>query len=181
MNEKQETIDVIRRWMEAFTMRSMEDWRRFVRAHGLSMPQAGLLMRLYHGGGCEVHAIGSHMDISSAAASQLVDHLAQGGLVVRTEKPDDRRVRQITITAKGRALIENGVEERDRWVAELVALIPADQRAVVLQSMPILIEAEGKLPPKAHSFGCRATPGAQPSPQFHSRDAMKACRDRQHA
>jgi MarR family 2-MHQ and catechol resistance regulon transcriptional repressor len=166
MSEKQETVDVIRRWMGAFTMRSMEDWRRFVRAHGLSMPQAGLLMRLFHGGGCEVHAIGHHMDISSAAASQLVDRLVQGGLVVRTENPDDRRVRQITITAKGRALMETGLEERDRWVDELVEFIPADQRALVLRSLPILIDAEGKLAPT--------------HPHFHPRDAMKACRDRQH-
>ncbi len=60
---------VIHKWMESFFMRSMRDWTRYVRGTGFSLPQVGLLMRLYHGGRCEVHDIGEHFAITSAAAS----------------------------------------------------------------------------------------------------------------
>src|SRR5208283_3212855 len=109
MQTKREVAGVIRQWMEAFTMRSLGDWRRFVKSSGLSMPQLSLLMRLYYGGGCGVHDIGSGFGVSSAAASQLVDRLVHAGLVARVEDPDDRRARQIALSAKGRGLIQRGI------------------------------------------------------------------------
>ncbi|MGA2976983.1 MAG: MarR family transcriptional regulator [Spirochaetia bacterium] len=145
-------------------VRSLTSLRHYAKAGGLSMPQFSLMMRLYHGGGCEVHDIGSQFDVTSAAASQMVERLAQGGLVVRAENPDDRRVRQITITAKGRALIDRGMDERYRWVDELVGFIPAAHRAAVLAALPVLIEAEKKLP--------------QLHPHPHSREAIMALRER---
>ncbi|MCX7037595.1 MAG: hypothetical protein NT005_00370, partial [Spirochaetes bacterium] len=58
MRDTSDITTVIRQWMECFFMRSMHDWARYVRTTGLSLPQVGLLMRLYHGGRCEVHDIG---------------------------------------------------------------------------------------------------------------------------
>jgi DNA-binding MarR family transcriptional regulator len=146
MNESREAAQVIRSWMETFMTRSMHDTLRFAKRTGLSMPQFGLLRRLYHGGECEVHDIGKQFDVSSAAASQLVDKLVQSGLVARTENPEDRRARQIALTEKGRALVDTANEESYRWVASLVAELSPEQKAAVLRSLPALIEAEGRLP-----------------------------------
>ena len=44
MQETRGPAELIRRWVQASDMRSMAEWRRFVRAAGLSMPQLGLLM-----------------------------------------------------------------------------------------------------------------------------------------
>ncbi len=140
------TATIIRELLEAFFMRSMTGWRQFVKSTGLSMPQFGLLMRLYYGGGCEVHDLGKHMDVSSAAASQLVDRLVQSGLVQRTEDPEDRRARQVTITAKARTLIDRGMEEMYRWVDELVRGLNGEERDLALRALPALIQAEQKLP-----------------------------------
>lgn len=148
MHTSSEVTRVLRQWMEAFTMRSLGDWRRFVRASGLSMPQLSLLMRLYYGGGCGVHDIGEGFGVSSAAASQLVDRLVHAGLVARAEDPDDRRARQIALSAKGRELIDRGIRERYRWVDHLVDELPADQKVSVLRFLPFLIEAEKRLPPR---------------------------------
>ncbi len=146
MQETRDTVTAIRQWMETFMMRSMQDMTRYVRNSGLSMAQFSLLMRLYHGGGCEVHDIGREFGVSSAAASQLVDRLVQGGLVARTENPEDRRARRIALSAKGRALIDRGIEERYRWVNDLVAAMASEERSGVLKSLPLLLEAEKKLP-----------------------------------
>ncbi len=146
MPDRAETAAAIRTWMEAFTTRSMQEWWRVVRKTGISMPQFGLLRRLYHGGECEVHEIGRHFDVSAAAASQLVDKLVQAGLAARTEDPDDRRARQVALTAKGRALMEQAIEESYRWVDDLAVALGARGRAAVSAVLPVLREAEGSLP-----------------------------------
>ena len=146
MQTSREVSRVIRQWMEAFAMRSMGDWRRFVRSSGLSMPQLSLLMRLYYRGGCGVHDIGTGFGVSSAAASQLVDRLVHAGLVARAEDPGDRRARQVALSEKGRELIDKGIKERYRWVDDLVDGLAADQKASVMRFLPSLIEAEKKLP-----------------------------------
>ncbi len=140
-----EITAAIHEWVESFFMRSMRDWTRFVRGTGFSLPQVGLLMRLYHGGHCEVHDIGEHFATTSAAASQLVERLVQAGLVERTQDPDDRRARQIALTAKGRALVETGIAERHRWVDALVSEMSAAEKAEVGKALPILLEAQKRL------------------------------------
>lgn len=140
-----EITAAIHQWVETFFVRSMRDWTRFVRGSGFSLPQVGLLMRLYHGGGCEVHDIGEHFATTSAAASQLVERLVQAGLVERSQDPDDRRARQITLTDKGRCLVEAGIAQRHRWVDELVAGLTAAEKAQVGKALPILLEAEKRL------------------------------------
>jgi DNA-binding MarR family transcriptional regulator len=135
----------IHQWVESFFMRSMRDWTRYVRGTGFSLPQVGLLMRLYHGGRCEVHDIGEHFAITSAAASQLVERLVQAGLVERSENPADRRARQIALTAKGRSLVVRGIEQRHRWVDELASRLTTEEMAAVRKALPTLLEAEKRL------------------------------------
>jgi DNA-binding MarR family transcriptional regulator len=145
MRDTSDITAIIHRWMESFFMRSMRDWTCYVRATGLSLPQFGLLMRLYHGGCCEVHEIGEHFAVTSAAASQLVERLVQAGLVERTENPADRRARQIALTAKGRSLVLRGIEQRHRWVDELASGLTIAERAAVRKALPTLVEAEKRL------------------------------------
>ena len=146
MQETKQIQALLRDWVESFTLRSMHGMALFAKGAGLSMPQLSLLMRLHHTGGCEVHDIGRVFGISAGAASQLVDRLVQGGLVVRTEDPQDRRVRQITLSDQGRAFIHKGFAERYRWVNDLVEGLGAQERAALLKWLPPLMEAEKSLP-----------------------------------
>jgi len=146
MSATRDVAGIVRQWVEASDRRSLAQWRRFVRGAGLSMPQLSLLMRLYYGGGCQVHDIGRGLGVSAAAASQMVDRLVQGGLVERAESPRDRRARQVALSARGRQLVGRGMRERYRWVDDLVAELAVTTRASVLRVMPSLIEAEKRLP-----------------------------------
>jgi len=146
MQERREPAELIRRWVQASDMRSMAEWRRFVRGAGLSMPQLSLLMRLYHGGGCGVHDLGKGLGVSSAAASQMVDRLVQADLVARAESLQDRRVRRVELSARGRQLIQRGIRRRYRWVDELVGELAPDAKLTVRRILPALIEAERRLP-----------------------------------
>jgi DNA-binding MarR family transcriptional regulator len=131
----------LHQWMDVFMHRSMSGWRHYVRTNGLSMPQFSILMRLHYRGECGISNISEHMDISAAAASQLVERLVQSGLIERTEDPHDRRARQLRLTEKGNQFIETGMDERYRWADELTASLNKDERLKVSEALEILIRA----------------------------------------
>ena len=141
MIEKTQLVDQLRRWMDVFSIQSMHAWTRYVRACGLSMPQFGILMNLTHKNTCGVSDISERMQISPAAASQLVDKLVQGELLERTEDPADRRVRKLVLSEKGRALINEGNAARFEWVEELIEYISPEDYEKVADGLDALIRA----------------------------------------
>ena len=138
----------LRDWAEIFMTHSMREWVRFVKSSGLSMPQFSTLMRLYYHGGCGISEISAHLDVTAPAASQMVDRLVQTGLLERVEAPHDRRAKQVTLSAKGRDLIEKGIEARNRWSEELTTKLTAEQRGIVVEALTFLTEAASKLDSK---------------------------------
>jgi DNA-binding MarR family transcriptional regulator len=145
----EKTSSALRQWMNNILARSMGDWTRYIKNSGISMPQFVILMALSHKGSAGVHDIGKHMEISSAAASQIIDRLVQSGFVDRMEDPQDRRVKHVTLTNKGRAAIKAGMDRLFHWVEELAENLTDEERRVVLKALPILMEAETKIPREA--------------------------------
>lgn len=135
----------IRSWMDVFMHRSMRGWGQFAKSTGLSMPQFSILMQLHHKGSCGVSEISERFDITNAAASQLVDKLVLGGFVKRDEDPKDRRAKLLDLTEKGKKLIQQGKEERYRWVDELAGKLSAEERAKVSAALNIMTEAAKEL------------------------------------
>jgi DNA-binding MarR family transcriptional regulator len=145
MSTSKQFSEVLREWTETFMHRSFHDFKRFMDESGLSSSHVNALMRLYHGSACGVSDIGDHMGITNAAASQMVDRLVQMGLLARAENPNDRRVKQLTITDQGRALVEQGVEARSRWMAELTNALTPEQQKEITSALVILTEAARKM------------------------------------
>jgi DNA-binding MarR family transcriptional regulator len=140
-----ELTETVRQWMDVFTIRSMHAWGHYVKASGLSMPQFSILMNLNYRQTCGISDIGAHMEISAAAASQLVEKLVQSGLLERTEDPHDRRAKLLTLSDKGRALIKNGIEARSSWVDEMIAALTPDEYESVAAALGSLTRAAGRL------------------------------------
>jgi DNA-binding MarR family transcriptional regulator len=145
MTESIQFSQTVRNWMDVFMQRSMSGWRQYVRASGLSMPQFSILMRLNYRGGCGISNISEHMDISTAAASQLVDKLVQASLLERTEDPHDRRAKQVTLSPKGRQFIAQGIEERYRWVDEMAPKLSLEEQAQIADALNVMIRAAEEL------------------------------------
>jgi len=137
----------MRAWAEVFMAHSMHAWIRYFKASELSMPQVSALMRLYHGGECGISDLSAHLDVTAAAASQLVEGLVQKGLLERVENPHDRRAKQVSITPKGRALIQKGIEVRNQWIEKLAVHLTAEQRATVVAALKYLTQAAEQLEP----------------------------------
>ena len=104
------------------------------------MPQFSILMQLYHKGACGMSDLSDGFGITPAAASQLVDKLVHAELLARTEDPDDRRAKQVALTPKGKVLIEQGIQERYRWVEELAQVLSVEEKNKVSEALNILNE-----------------------------------------
>lgn len=121
--------------------RTMRDFTAFMRSVGLSMPQVSTLFRLYYQGSCAVSDLGSHLGVTNAAASQMIERLVQQGLLERSEDPSDRRAKQITLTPAGRELVQSSIEARTRWMAELTAVLSPDEQATITAALGTLTSA----------------------------------------
>ncbi len=131
----------LRAWMDTFMHRSMRGWSHFAKSTGLSMPQFSILMQLHHKGPCGMSEVSERFDISAAAASQLVDKLVQAGYLARTEDPSDRRAKLLALSDKGKELINQGTEERHRWMDDLTSKLSTEEQAKVVEALNILTEA----------------------------------------
>jgi DNA-binding MarR family transcriptional regulator len=130
----------LRNWMDSFIHRSMHDSARFIKASGFSMPQFFLLMHLHRHQQCGISDLSEHMDVTTAATSQLVDRLVHAGLLVRVENPSDRRAKQVSLSPAGEAFIEKAIAERSRWVDELAEALNDEERMKIAEAFRILTE-----------------------------------------
>jgi len=72
---------------------------------GLGLSDFGVLEVLLHKGPLPVNTIGPLVDLTPGSISIAVDRLFAKGLVTRVESTEDRRVRIIALTARGKDLI----------------------------------------------------------------------------
>ena len=144
MTDSVQFSHTLRAWTDMFMTRSMKGLGHYLRARGFSMQHVFMLMQLHHRGQCGISDLSERMEISNAAASQQVDKLFQLGLIDRTEDPNDRGAKQITLSTKGRELIEAGINERYRWIEELSANLSTAEQQTVGVALEILTEAARK-------------------------------------
>ena len=135
----------LRAWMDIFMHRSMRGWSHFAKSTGLSMPQFSILMQLHHKGSCGMSQVSERFDITAAAASQLVEKLVQAGYLERAEDPTDRRAKLLTLSTNGRELINQGTEERYRWMDDLTAYLSVAEREKVSEALTLLTTAVEKM------------------------------------
>ncbi len=141
MTKSVQITQPLRAWMDVFMHRSMRGWTHFAKSTGLSMPQFSILMQLHYKGPCGMSQISERFDVSAAAASQLVDKLVQAGYIERTEDPSDRRAKLLKLSTKGAKLVDDGTQERYRWMDDLAPKLSATDQTKISEALAILTEA----------------------------------------
>ena len=99
----------------------------------VTLQQVLLLRRLQQSGHCAPSELAELMRMSLPAVSQMVDRLFGLDLVTRTEAPEDRRRKQIAITAKARDLLERVRKARASEYAAGVARLSPQLRTDLLK------------------------------------------------
>ena len=92
-----------------------------------------VLEALLHKGPLPVNTIGPKVWLTPGSISVAVDRLVKKGLVSRKDHPRDRRVRQVELTAKGRALITRGFREHAAAMETVASVLSKNERLKLLQ------------------------------------------------
>src|SRR5947207_13945671 len=88
---------------------------------------------LLHKGPLPVNTIGPKVWLTPGSISVAVDRLVRKGLVSRKDHPDDRRVRRVELTPKGRALIARGFQEHAGAMKTAVSVLSTTERLTLLR------------------------------------------------
>jgi len=119
-----------------------------VAGESLHLSQAGLgdsdsrvLEALLHKGPLPVNTIGPKVWLTPGSISVAVDRLERKGLVTR-KKTDDRRVRRVELTSRGRALITKIFRDHATAMEGRVAVLSKPERRDVLRLLKKLGKGE---------------------------------------
>jgi DNA-binding MarR family transcriptional regulator len=130
--------------IEAFTRmmftRIITALARLLRDEALSLPQIAALHLVDQQGRLRLAGLAEPLGLTASATSRLVDGLVQRGLLTRTEDPDDRRNRALTLTDDGAAFLRKIGEDR---VAAIMAAAEQLPRALVSTMLAAIREHGG--------------------------------------
>jgi MarR family transcriptional regulator, 2-MHQ and catechol-resistance regulon repressor len=87
-----------------------------------------VLEALLRKGPLPVNTVGPKVWLTPGSISVAVDRLVKKGLVARKDRPSDRRVRQVELTPKGRALITRGFREHAGAMEAVVSVLSKNER-----------------------------------------------------
>jgi len=129
-----------REWIELFMHRSMHGYIHYAREKGLRMSVVGTLHHLRCTGPVGVSDLGQHLGVSSAAASQMLDRLVEEELITRTEDPEDRRMKRITLTERGLQILEESLSARLNWLEDLEDRFSEEEKEQLSAAMRLMID-----------------------------------------
>ena len=139
MSSQTKFLEALDSWANAYMYRSMTDYFDYLKNTRVSMQQAYALTYIYYHGRAKISDICEHMLVSPAAASQMVDRLEKSGLVERTLEPDDRRVRNVALSAEGESFVSGSIAARQNWVKEIPAELSDAQLDEIAKALNRLV------------------------------------------
>src|ERR1700692_2578871 len=98
---------------------------------GLGLSDFGVLELLLHKGPMPVNTIGPIVDLTPGSISIAVDRLVTKSLVSRVESAEDRRVRIVALTQRGKDLIVSAFRKHSGQMKKVFSeLSPAELRSL---------------------------------------------------
>src|ERR1700756_1818680 len=98
---------------------------------GLGLSDFAVLEVLLHKGPLPVNTIGPVVDLTPGSISIAVDRLVTKSLVTRVESTEDRRVRIVALTPRGKALIDSAFRKHSGQMRKAFAeLSPEELRGL---------------------------------------------------
>src|SRR3954453_23166062 len=94
---------------------------------GLGLSDFGVLEILLHKGPLPVNTIGPIVDLTPGSISIAVDRLFAKGLVSRVESAEDRRVRIVALTPRGKALIDSAFRKHSAQMQRVFSELSPDE------------------------------------------------------
>jgi DNA-binding MarR family transcriptional regulator len=78
----------------------------------------------------------------------------QQGLILRSEDPSDRRVKQVILTDKGRQVLQESIRARQSWLSDLAETLSDREKEAIIAALNILIDKANHLSQPVESEKC---------------------------
>ena len=145
MQQADPFVVTLQKCIEIFMQRSMRDFLGYARESGLSMSQLGALFQIHRRESTGVTDLGDKLGVTSSAASQLLERLVQQELILRSEDPSDRRVKQLVLTEKGLQVLQESIRARQSWLSDLAETLSDHEKEDISAALNILIDKANHL------------------------------------
>ena len=107
---------------------------------GVGLSDFGVLELLLHKGPLPVNTIGPIVDLTPGSISIAVDRLVAKGLVSRVESAEDRRVRIVALTPRGKDLIVSAFRKHSGQMTRVFSELSAEE----LLALEVALKKVGK-------------------------------------
>ena len=107
----------------------------------LTLQQLRALMEVAKDPGLAGHTLGGRLGVGAPTASGIIDRLVEKGLVQRTEDPDDRRVRRVTLTEAGQEQVLTMDSIFGRLMGEVAQSLSLDDMDLLVRASQTLLSA----------------------------------------
>src|SRR6266566_7065065 len=139
---KKDTPTPVHAWL--VMMKAMQAITRYALANleetGLGLSDFAVLEVLLHKGPLPVNTIGPIVDLTPGSISIAVDRLVGKGLVSRDESADDRRVRIVALTPRGKDLIVSAYRKHSGQMKKVFAELSPEE----LRGLEVKLKKVGK-------------------------------------
>ncbi len=106
---------------------------------GVSAPKLSALSVLTFGGPSSLSALAKAEQVTAATMSKLVSDLEGEGLVAKRADREDKRGLRIEVTAKGRALMEEGRKRRLALLNKRLGKFTREERALLAGAAALMM------------------------------------------
>lgn len=109
----------------------------------LSFTQARLVFWLaHHDHPVAIGDVADAVGLSAAATGRNIEHLVRKRLIARTENPDDRRVKLVVLTGRGRDLARAHLKSKEDAVRTLLGDLDTAQCLALVEALKPLSKEE---------------------------------------
>ena len=114
-------------------------------AHGVTPVQYAALQTVADTSGIDQRTLARSIGLDTSTIAGVLDRLESRGLLLRSASPDDRRVRRLTLTDDGRALLRILVPDMLRAQQRMLDPLPKGERAEFMRMLRVLVVANNEL------------------------------------
>ncbi|MFO1273473.1 MAG: MarR family transcriptional regulator [Rubrivivax sp.] len=113
--------------------------------HGVTPMQFAALQAVHNAPGVDQRTLARAIGFDTSTTAGVIDRLEARGLLQRSASPDDRRVRLLTLTPAGQALLAQVVPAMQRAQARMLEPLPKAERAEFMRMLRVLVTANNEL------------------------------------
>jgi MarR family transcriptional regulator, lower aerobic nicotinate degradation pathway regulator len=113
-------------------------------AHGVTPVQYAALQAVANSPGLDQRTLAGTIGFDTSTIGGVVDRLEARGLLARSASKNDRRVRLLTLTAAGHALLEAAIPAMLRAQERMLAPLPKKERAEFMRMLRVLVAANNE-------------------------------------